>query len=86
MISINETVKKRKWIAPSILAFSALTGSDSVSKWYGIGKAKCINALKLVALSVFGNPESLEVEYMGDAKHFISRCYGVDFKNSPENR
>ena len=59
MISVNETVKKHESIAPSILASHALTGCDSVPKWYSIGKAKRISALKSVALSVFGNPESL---------------------------
>ena len=61
-ISINKTVKKHKSIVPSILAAHALTGCDSVSKLYGIGKAKAISALKSVSLSVFGNPESSEAE------------------------
>ena len=85
-ISINETVKKHKSIVPSILAVHALTGYDSVPKLCGIWKAKAINALKSVFLSAFGNPESSESEYMDDAKNFIARCYGVDNKNSSENR
>ena len=82
MIAINKTVKKHKSIIPSTPAAQTLTGVDSVSKWYGIGKAKVINKLKSVFLSVFRNYGSSEVEYMDDAKHFIARCSCVDNKNS----
>ena len=57
------------------IAAHVLRGCDSVPKLYGIGKAKAINALKSVSLSVFGNPESSENEYVDDAKRFIARCY-----------
>ena len=74
-ISINESVKKHKSVVSFTLAAHVLRGCDSVPKLYGIGKAKAINALKSVSLSVFGNPESSETEYVDDAKHFIARCY-----------
>ena len=85
-ISINKTVKKHKSIVLSILTAHTLTGCDSVPKYYGIEKAKAISALKSVPLSVFGNPESSEVEYMDDAKRFIARCYVVDNRISSENK
>ena len=53
-ISINKTVQMHKLIVPPILAGHALTRCDSVPKMYGIGKAKAINVLKPVSLSVFG--------------------------------
>ena len=84
-ISINEAVTKHKSIVPSILDGRALKGCDSFPKLHAIGKAKAINSLKSVSLSVFGNPESSEAEYMDDAKRFITRCYGADSKNSSEN-
>ena len=61
-ISINETVKKHRSVVPFMHAAYALTGRNSVPKLYGIGKAKAINVLKSVSLSVFGNPESSEAE------------------------
>ena len=84
-ISINETVQKHKSIVPPILAGHALTGCDSVPKLYGIGKAKAINALKSVSLSVFGNSESSKAIYMVDTKRLIARRYGANKKNSPED-
>ena len=57
-ISINEIVKKHKSIVPSILAAHPLTRYDSIPKLYGIGKAKAINTLKSVSLSLFRNAES----------------------------
>ena len=81
MISINKTVKKHKSLVPSKIACHALTGCDSLPKFYGIRKTKATNSLKSVSLSVFGNPESLEAEYMEYAKRFIARCHGVNNKS-----
>ena len=72
-ILINEAVKKHKSIVPSMLDAHALVGCDSVPKLFGIAKIKVINALKSVSLSVFGNPESLEAEYMDFTKRFYCK-------------
>ena len=45
-ISINKKIKKHKSIVPSILTAHALTGCDSVPKFYGIKNTKMINTLK----------------------------------------
>ena len=63
-----------------------MVGCDSVLTLYDTGKAKVINALKSVILSVFGNPKLSEAEYIGDPKRFIARNYDTDNRNSSENR
>lgn len=80
-ILIYVTAKKHKSIALSIFAVHVLTGCNSIPKLYGIRKAKAINTLKSVSLNVFGNLESLEAEYVNDAKRFIASCHGVNNKN-----
>ena len=85
-ISINKKIKNHKSIVPSILTAHALTGCDSIPKFYGIEKTKMINALKKVLLSVFENPESSKAEYIDEAKGTIARCYGVDNKKSLEDK
>ena len=60
VISIKQRIEMQKLIAPSILATHALSGCDSVSAIYGIGKAKAFGALKSISLSMFWNSQSLE--------------------------
>ena len=80
----NGTVKKYKSTVPSIFSTHALTGGDSGPKLYDIGKAKTINSLKSVTLSVFGNLESSKTECMDDVKCFIAKCFDVDSKQLSE--
>ena len=45
IVDMNATVEKYSQFIPSLLALHALTGCDTVPKYYGIGKNKAFNAL-----------------------------------------
>ena len=78
VIDINATVEKHADIAPHILAAHALSGCDTVSALYGIGKPTVINALRKGNISLPSIGElSLPVgEVIKEGIALFLQCYG----------
>ena len=82
IVDINATVEKYSQFIPSLLALHALTGCDTVPKYYGIGKKKAFNALVKNELSLanIGDIERTVDEILPVVGEFIALCYGVKSK------
>ena len=86
IISIKDSVKTHNQLIPDLLSVHALTGCDSVSMMYGIGKKKAINVAKKSILSYLGQLAANEEKYLQQSKQFIADCYGGKSESSTENR
>ena len=86
IISIKDSVKTHNQLIPDSLSVHALTGCDSVSMMYGIGKKKAINVAKMSSLSYLRQLTANEEQYLQQSKQFIANCYGGKSESSTENR
>ena len=72
VIDINETVKHikktHKGIMPNLLALHALTGCDSVSRLYGIGKRKALKVGSGIKLTSLGDINATLENHSEDTK------------------
>ncbi len=76
-VSIGATVQKHKNIAAHILSIHALTGCDTVSTIFGIGKVKALNTFNKGCMPpILGNVQEDMQSLCDDATHFIANCYG----------
>lgn len=76
--NIGSTVRNFGDLSKYILSLHALTGCDTVSTMYGIGKNKALNSLKGGHIPPqIGDLDSDISVVMKDATHFIASCYGV---------
>ena len=81
VIDIGKTVDCHKDIIPSLLAGHALTGCDSVPKYFGIGKVKVCSLLKHYPLTHLGNIGAGMDLVFQESEIFIAACYGI--KSAP---
>ena len=79
-INIKETVRLHESIVPYLLAAHALSGCDSVSSFYNIGKKTILNNVKKIPLEHLGEIDADKDEMLTEAKTFIVACYGVQYK------
>ena len=86
LTKINKSVEYNKEIVPSLVAFHALTGCDSVPMMFGIGKAKGLKALKETPLKFIGRKSSAMKDVMNEGFKFVASCYGRKDINSSKNR
>lgn len=76
-VDIGATAKKHHDIARYILPLHALTGCDTVSTLYGIGKIKAWKVLKQGHLPpLLGDSDTSMEALEATAVRFIARCYG----------
>ena len=78
VIDINATVEKHADIAPHILAAHAISGCDTVSALYGIGKPTVINALRKgkISLQSVGDLSLPIEEVIKEGISLFLQCYG----------
>ena len=77
IIDIRQTALKQKHIAKYLPAVHALTGCDTVSYLFGIGKATALKALMgRHHLNVLGQLGADEDNLISEATAFIAACYG----------
>lgn len=83
VVDIRATVEKNKSIIPTMLAAHALTGCDTVSACFGIGKGTMLKVLKSGhPLNVLGNVDAAWPDVMEQATQFMAACYGQRKSNS----
>ena len=76
-INIGATVNKHAEIAKYLLPLHALTGCDTVSTLYEIGKVKALKILKQGHHTpLLGDNEQYEEDLETQAVAFIAKCYG----------
>ena len=76
-IDIGATVNQNAEIVKYVLPLHALTGCDTVSTLYGIGKIKAIKVLKQGHHTpLLGDIGSCEQDLEDQAVAFIAKCYG----------
>ena len=86
IISIKRTVEKNKKIVPSLTALHAISGCDSVPKFFGIGKAKALSTIMEMPLKAVGNLEASKSDVVEEGKLFIAKVYGMSDLSSSKNR
>jgi hypothetical protein len=73
ILDIKATITKHTDVIMDLLPMHALSGCDTVTSYFGIGKGKVINTLKECHdLSAIGNPAATLEEVIQQATHFIS--------------
>ncbi|MES9884531.1 MAG: hypothetical protein ABW185_27110 [Sedimenticola sp.] len=78
VVDIPETVDKESEIVPHLLAAHAVSGCDTVSYLFGIGKGTVIKTLKAGRkLELMGHVDSEVKDIVAEATTFIAGCYGV---------
>ena len=79
VVDIIKTKVKHTSLCSRLLAAHALTGCDTVSKMYGIGKITALTKLaKGMQLNHLGNLESDMDDIIKQSSSFIASCYGRD--------
>ena len=82
-ICIRATVEKHISIVSNILAANALSGSDTTSQLYRIGKATVLNILRQGhQITGLGDIDANLSEVIQQATTFISHCNGIVSKES----
>lgn len=77
VINIGATVQKHDDITPHVLSLHALTGCDSVSSIYGIGKVKAVKAIRKGCMPPPLGDLEVDLNSITDgATRFIAACYG----------
>ena len=76
-VDIKATAEIHGNLAKDLLAAHALTGCDSVSCLYGIGKVTVIKTMQSgLSLSSLGDPNIAMPDVVAEATRFIAACYG----------
>ena len=83
-IDIKATVEKHNDIIDNVLAAHVLSGCDTVSTLYGIGKGTVLKVLKSGkhTLNKLGNTEKPFEEVLQQSTSFIASCYGYHNENN----
>ena len=83
VIDIKATTAAHSDIAPDILAIHGLSGADTVSSLYGIGKATVVKIAKQGKLSLnsIGNIKAEMETVKTQATPFICAAYGASVKS-----
>ena len=77
MANIRATERKHEEILRHILPLHALTGCDTVSSIYGVGKVKSVKALQTGHVPPpLGNGQIYIETIVSGATEFIAACYG----------
>ena len=77
VVDIGKTVQKHSEIVEGILPVHALSGSDTVASYFGIGKATVLKTLRSGhSLNLLGAPGHSMEYVIQQATSFISACYG----------
>ena len=77
MIDIKNTTQQHQGIAKHLLAAHALTGCDTVSYMFGLGKLTMLKTLnKHHPLQLMGQRDSDMDGVITEASKFITACYG----------
>ena len=78
VIDINATVDLHRDIIPDLLAAHGLTGCDTVTTYFGIGKAAALRVLTsgVHRLTYVGDTSRIMSEVTAQATPFIVACYG----------
>ena len=77
VVDIGSTVCKYKDILPQILLAHALSGCDTVTCCFGIGKGTVLKTLQSgYELSSLGQIDAPFIEVMNQATAFMTACYG----------
>ena len=85
LIDVKETVSKHKKIIPNILSAHALSGCDTVSGLYGIGKNTVVKALKTgKQIKLLGDPGTPMTTLYNESAKFLASCYGYPDEDNME--
>ena len=76
VIDIKATAAKHSNIAHQLLPAHALSGCDSVSQFYGIGKGTILKILPKRSLVKLGRLSTPVKEVFAEASMFMNACYG----------
>jgi hypothetical protein len=77
-VDIKATAEKHEHLAKGILAGHAISGCDTVSCLYGIGKVTIIKVMHGgLSIEKLGNPNCEMKDIVLEASRFISACYGT---------
>ena len=83
IIDIGATAAKHKEIVLQLLAMHALTGCDTVSHLWNVGKNTALKVLtKGQGLQLLGTEGTNLTEVVREATEFIAACYGSKEKSS----
>ena len=85
LIDVRETVQKHKDILPDLMAAHSLSGCDTVSGMYGIGKGKVIKVLRSgTNLRLLGKENVPVKDLLTEAYEFVAACYGYPKEDNVE--
>ena len=78
VIGIDATVNQHRKIIPNLLAAHGLTGCDTVSMYFGVGRTVTLNVLKsgIHTLSYIGDTNRPMADVTTQATSFTLACYG----------
>lgn len=78
-MGLKATLAKHQEIAKNILPVHAISGCDTATCYFGIGKGSVIKALKVgYELSAIGNVDAPLQQVIDQATVFFSACYGIE--------
>ena len=79
VVDIKATAEKNSRIANQLLAVHVLSGCDTVSQMYGIGKGKAVQKMQSMKhpLTYLGKPNVQMNLVIKEATDFVAACYGA---------
>ena len=78
IIDIKATASKHRNISDHLPGIHALSGCDTTSYMYGIGKVTALKALNNgMSLKLMGTEDANMDDVVSEATSFISKCYGI---------
>ena len=76
LINIKKSVNAKQHIMQSLVALHAISGCDTVSMMFGIGKVKSLKVVEKVPLVHIGEVNAELEEVIDEGKRFVAKCYG----------
>ena len=86
LINIKKSVNAKQHIMQSLVALHAISGCDTVSMMFGIGKVKSLKVVEKVPLVHIGEVNAELEEVIDEGKRFVAKCYGQVETSSSKNR
>ena len=77
LLTLEKQLRNKKDVVPSLLAVHALSGYESMPKFYGLGKKLVCSLLQKYPLQHFGEASANISDVIQEGKTFIAAHYGI---------
>ena len=86
LITIKKSVNAKQHIMSSLVALHAISGWDTVTVMFGIGKVKSLKVVEKVPLVQIGEVNAELEQVIDKGKRFVAKCYSQVETSSSKNK